>query len=177
MVTAERTKDEAIERRVEIEELTEIIDEFLKSSYGLNLNIPIKRNNRLSRAMGRYLATWDDVPVNIDIAGFMFDHGTREVIIDTAKHEATHYALHVLGKPNSDGDEYFENELRKNGVTSTGTNIVGLHYVGKCQECGNNTYGKNKRIALPSQRFTSKCCKAPVEYVGERIYDGTEVVN
>ena len=161
---------------ITIEELTEIATEFLRENYGMELDIPILRNNRLRKVMGRYIATFEDAPSRIEIAGYVFKYATSAVIVDTLKHELIHYALHVKGEPNDDGHPHFEAELRKHGASSTQTNIIGLYYEGKCQGCGDATYGRNKRIAEPNQRFTSRCCKTPVDYVGERIFNGTEAI-
>ena len=45
---------------------------FLRDNYRMVLNIPIKRNNRLSRAMGRFIHTVRK-PVAIDLAGSVLD--------------------------------------------------------------------------------------------------------
>lgn len=161
---------------VTIEELTEIATDFLRENYDMELSIPILRNNRLRKTLGRYLATMEDAPLRIEIAGYVFKYATTAVIIDTLKHELIHYALHVRGEPNDDGHPHFEAELRKHEASSTKTNVIGLYYVGKCQGCGDATYGKSKRISEPNQRFTSICCDTPVDYVGERIFNGTEAI-
>lgn len=165
-----------VKTEITIEELTEIATDFLRENYGMELGIPIKRNNRLRRVQGRFHASFTNESQLIDIAGFVFKYGTRDSVIDTLKHELIHYALLERDEPNDDGHPHFEAELRKHGVGSTKSNIIGLRYVAKCTGCGDNTYGRNKRIALPNQRFTSRCCRKPVNYVGERIYNGTEAL-
>lgn len=160
---------------IALEELTQIATDFLRANYDMELGIPIVRNNRLRTVMGRF-GRVNGKSECIEIAGYMFEYATQEVVIDTLYHECVHYALFERGEPHMDGHPNFESELRKIGVSATRTNIVGLYYVATCRGCGDNTYGKNKRIAAPNQRFTSNCCKTPVDYVGERIFNGTEAI-
>src|SRR5690625_4133127 len=51
------------------DELTQIADQFLQKNYGVTLDIPIKRNNRLRTTLGRYVVSHDDKPLRIEIAG------------------------------------------------------------------------------------------------------------
>ena len=164
------------EQTLTIEELTEIATDFLRGNYGMELEIPIVRNNRLRTKMGIFYENRDGTSHSIEIAGYMFKYATREVLIDTLLHECIHYALFERGESYEDGHPYFEAELRRFGASSTGTNIVGLYFEGKCRGCGAATYGRNKRIAEPNRKFTSTCCGTSVDYVGERIYNGTEAI-
>lgn len=161
---------------ITIKDLTEIASDFLRENYGMELAIPIVRNNRLRSTMGSYVSTRKSGPIQIEIAGYVIKYATREVVIDTLKHELVHYALHVKGEPYDDGHPHFESELRRLGVSATRTSIVGLYYVGRCIGCGDETFGTNKRITYPGQQFISRCCKTPVEYEGERIFNGTEAI-
>src|SRR5690606_25071042 len=88
-------------RKVTIDELKRIADEFLTEHYGMTLDIPIVRNNRLKTHMGRFIG-WryeedEELSFSIDIAGFMFEYATDAVIVDTLLHECIHYALCMRG--------------------------------------------------------------------------------
>ena len=163
-------------RKITEKELTHIATEFLRDNYEMELSIPVRRNNRLRTSLGRYQHTPEDEPIRIEIAGFTIKYGAYEVIVDTLKHECIHYALAMRGDPYDDGDPIFEAELRKHNVGSTETNRVGLWYLTECNGCGETTYGVNKRIATHIERYISGCCEESLTYVGERIFDGTEVV-
>lgn len=168
MVMTKKTTDEALS----IAELTEIAREFLRDNYGLALEIPIVRNNRLRRAMGRYMATWDDVPLRIEIAGFMFEHAHPIVIISTLKHECIHYAMHVKGKPYSDGHPHFEAELREHGASSTGEVLVGVNYRYACDRCGEVEYTRYVKVLKNPGYYRTPCCNATLTNVKQVILDG-----
>lgn len=159
-----------------IEELTQIADDFLRANYGMALEIPIVRNNRLRTTLGYY--AWDSrkKPLRIEMAGYLLKHGAREVVMDTLYHECVHYALHRRGEPYKDGHPHFEAELARLDVSSAGTTNVGLYYVAKCTECGGFTYCKDKGVTAAGHSFVSRCCSKTVKYIGERICDGTEAL-
>ena len=161
-----------------IEELTKFARDFLASTYGLSIEIPIVRNNRLRTAMGRYISTWkDDAPDRIEIAGFVFDYADPSVIVDTLKHECVHYALHVKGEPNNDGHPHFESELSRLKVSATGTNRVGVYVVYECVKCGKIAETRGKRLLKDHQYCVTWCCRAKIRINGERIYNGTEALS
>ena len=159
-----------------IEELTEIATEFLRENYGMGLGIPILRNNRLRKVMGRFVETYEGTADRIDIAGFVITYGTREVIIDTLYHECIHYALFERGEPNDDGHPHFESELRRFGVGSTGTNNVGIYVIYTCQKCGREARARGRQLLRDYQGRVTRCCLAKIIIEGERIYNGTEAV-
>jgi hypothetical protein len=102
--------------------LTLIARKFLKETYGLELNIPININSRLSRALGRfrhYPRTGQ--PLDIEISRSVIENHGEEATIDVLKHELVHYALFTLNKPFADGHPVFENELKRLGVSRTHT--------------------------------------------------------
>jgi SprT-like protein len=159
-----------------IEQLTQLATDFLRKNYDLSLEIPIKINGRLRISMGRYISTFDDKPNRIELAGFLLQYGANDVIIDTLYHECVHYALHVKDEPNADGNPHFESELRKYGVGSTKTNQVGLAVVYSCCECGKEEEAWGKRLLRDHHYRVTRCCRAKINIVGERIYNGTEAL-
>lgn len=156
-----------------ISELTKYAEKFLAENYGFKLAIPIRRNNRLTRSLGRYLQlTPGYAPYKIDLSGRLLDYGTPTVIIDTLKHELIHYAVHCLGEDWRDGAKYFENELKKHRVSSTNTNKVGIRYLTKCRSCGMESETKVKKQAERSYLYIMGCCASGYDYIGDVIYDG-----
>jgi len=155
-----------------IEELTEYAKKFLADKYGFKLAIPIERNNRLTRTLGQYISDRRGQPLGIELSGRLLDYGSKWVILDTLKHELIHYAVHCLGENFDDGAEYFENELHKHGVGSTGSKLVGRYFLVECEECGKYCETRFKSRVQKNSGAITKCCNARFELVGEVIYDG-----
>ena len=161
---------------ITVEELTETATAFLRENYGMELGIPIVRNNRLRTVMGRFISAYRGGATSIEIAGFVFEHGEREVIIDTLYHECVHYAIFERGEPYKDGHPHFEAELKRLGVGATGTNIVGKYVIYACQNCGKEAQARGKQLLRDYRERMTICCSAEIRIVGERIYNGTEAV-
>lgn len=153
--------------------LTSFAKDFLKENYNINIDIPIKINNRLKRSMGRLIINgMSRHPESIELAGFLLEYGTNSVIVDTLKHELIHYACFVLGKPYRDGDAYFENELIKHNTTSTETVTVGKYEIMQCLGCGTETETDNKTFINNPQKYYSRCCKSDFKRIGYTISNG-----
>ena len=151
--------------KLTLEEIEDIIKEFLWENYKLELKIPISINGRLTSVMGRF--TWKKYkgftvdgrvgePVDIQISKKYLQYGSKDDIVDTIKHEAVHYALFVKGLPHSDGDKHFEEELKRLGVTATETSSYKFPrnvrvYTCKCE-------GDNEHIFL--RTITPSYCTA-----------------
>lgn len=156
-----------------LEELTAYAEQFLRETYGMELGIPIEINGRLSRAQGRYISSYDEKePKRIELAKFLINYGTDSAIKDTLKHELVHYAFHVQGLPFDDGDKEFEDELVRLGIGSDESNIVGMRYLIKCTRCGYVGETAVKRVKNNPEFYESRCCDAPLTYIGNVIYDG-----
>lgn len=157
-----------------IEELTEYAEKFLADKYGFKLAIPIERNNRLTRTLGQYISNHRGQPLGIELSGRLLDYGSEWAILDTLKHELIHYAVHCLGEDFNDGADYFENELRKHGVGSSGSKQVGRYFLVECEECGKYCETRFKSHIQENSGAITRCCNAGFELVGEVIYDGIE---
>ena len=170
---------------VAIQTLEDVANAFLRKEYGLTLEIPIVRNNRLKRSQGRYIETYDEktksyVPGRIEISGEMFEYAAVSALIDTLKHELVHYALAVKGEPNDDGHPHFETELRRVCAPSTGTAAIGKYALYRCNKCGElNISGRKsiiERLPKSTIRYSTRCCKASLTYIDTVILDGTKSV-
>lgn len=93
--------------------------EFIRKEYNINLDIPVRINNRLSRSLGRFVITRGNIDNRIEFAGYLLKEGTDEQIISVLKHECIHYVLYQLGRDFKDGQKDFENELKRHGAGST----------------------------------------------------------
>jgi len=163
-----------------LDDLKRIADEFLTQHYGMTLDIPLKRNNRLRRSMGRFLTyvTEDggEEARAIEISGFMFDYAAESVTADTLLHECVHYALYRRGEPYDDGHPEFEAELKRHCIGSTETNVVGKYTVCKCAQCNGEWETTRRAETLVARGYVTGCCSAEIQIVGERIYNGLEAI-
>lgn len=139
------------------------------------LDIPIIINRRLRSTMGAFIRD-EDSPHSIEISGNILKYGAKSAILDVLYHELIHYALFIRGEPFRDGQVHFEAELRRYGVSSTSSNFIGRKCEFTCDGCGDSIDTTTQAIAKNPKAYKSRCCHAELIYVGERIYDGTEVV-
>ena len=154
------------------EELTQFAERFLQENYGIQLNIPIKRNNRLRTTLGRYVISHHQEPLRIEIAGNTLTYGTKEAIIGILKHECIHFALHMKGVAYKDGQYPFETELKKHGAPSTKTQMIGKYYLFRCVKCKMEGKSKYKQLFQHPKKYRTSCCHAPLTIIGEEVYDG-----
>lgn len=157
----------ATKRKFTQKELETMCKDFLKKAYGLELTVPVKINNRLSRSLGRFVYNArEELPVSIEFAGFYLENGTEEQIISTIKHECIHYALFVLGKPHRDGNPYFENELRKHGSCSTNTQRVKRTFMVNVYTCDCNVFHRRRKLRGNGMYHRCTICKSTLTYKG-----------
>lgn len=161
-----------------VEELTAIAKEFLKEVFDFRPRIPITVNNRLRTSLGSYVFERDmdgeETPLTIELSGELLRSGAREVIIDTLKHECVHYVLHMRGKPYEDGEPFFENTLKRLGISSTGNGYwVGETMIFLCIGCGEELRTTTKKIWNDHTSYTSGCCGASLVPTSLRVFDGT----
>lgn len=160
--------------------LTKIAEDFLQKEYGLELTVPIRFNGRLKTALGRAKFTRkgmfaDYKPEVIELAKNLMENYTNEEIVDVLKHELVHYACFRLGKPNADGDWYFENELKRLGVVGTGVlKFKGKMHIYACKQC-KKTVAQRARKTSKYNRYRTGCCKASIVYLGAKISKGGEI--
>lgn len=116
-----------------VEGLNELSSLIALKYWGMDLDIPIKINNRLTRTYGRYIYRYirnkkgkvvGYEPDRIEVSGESFNNFTRLSMLDLLKHELCHWACMSMGKSSSDGTVFFESELRRIGSTSTGQDMV-----------------------------------------------------
>lgn len=168
--------------QISLDQLIQKAKQFTKKQYNVELDIPIRINNRLKITLGRYRETNFGQPMQIDIAGKLLTYAHKNVAIDVVKHEAVHFALSKLNKPYHDGDDYFENELiRLNLPSSTRKDrsllFVGQKYIFHCKQCKNQLITTIKRVKVSTKHYMSSCCNSPLQYVETIICDGTKQVN
>lgn len=109
------------------QELEAMANEFLKEKFNMSLEVPVKLNGRLTRALGRfkYAACRDGRKVSlvIEVAKRLNTYSPKEDIIDTLYHECIHYALLEKGIPNRDSDITFIETCNSLGVSLSGTKL------------------------------------------------------
>lgn len=135
---------------ITVHTLRQFAREWLKDTYQMDLEIPLEINARLKTTYGcfRYTivkATGGTKPKAIHLNKFFVENNNLESVVDVLKHELVHYALFMQGKPHSDGDYYFEKELKRLNVVSQETinkkydikskKIKKTVHLYKCMEC------------------------------------------
>lgn len=161
---------------VTIEDLYTEANRFLRDVYDLPLTIDIEIDAELDFAEGCYLHTMKE-PMGILIAQFVMDIADDEIIYEVLRHELVHYALHVTGKPFADGCSYFEAELERLEIKSSGTVMVGRYHMYECATCGGDI--PHFRKLTEKERMVAKtlCCEAEPLFKNEQaIYNGKERV-
>lgn len=159
-----------------IAELTVIARQFLRDEYGIALEIPIRRNNRLRTTYGTFTHNYKKSEC-IELSGKLFDYADVSVIIDVLKHECIHYALFELGRDYKDGRSDFEGELKRLNVRSNydkDVPVVGFIHLYTCDKCGKNQLVQNTSAHKKRCRgYMTRCCNASLTYIRDEIHDGT----
>jgi SprT-like protein len=155
------------------EELVAFAKSFLQENYGLMLDIPVVRNNRLRSTHGRFVIM-NNQANKIDLAGYLLDYGAIEAILGVLKHECIHYALFKKGINHHDGDPAFEMELVKHQAPKTRTLNIGKYYLLKCGQCENIVSTKKKSVVNQPDQYLSACCRSKLIVVGVKIYNGSD---
>jgi SprT-like protein len=141
-------------------ELYSIAREFLDKEFDMKLDIPIFISNRMKTMFG-YFQRRNNVSWKIQMSQEFIETHPREHVIDVLKHELVHYALFEQGKPFRDGQQYFEDTLKRLGICSTRTyEALGKFHKYICN-CDEAIYRKRR---LPYGAICTKC--RTLEYVG-----------
>lgn len=172
MVTFSKNRSE----HINVIRLRQYAEKFLKDSYNIDLKIPVKRNNRLTRCLGRYLSFSSGRPKTIELSGRLIDHGHKDIVISVLKHECIHHALHIIGKPWDDGQPYFERELQKHHSHSTNTLHVGKRNILKCVSCNKEIETGQKNVGNYIKNYESVCCEDDFVHIGHTVSNGIERV-
>lgn len=142
-------------------ELYSIAREFLDKEFGMKLEIPIFINTRLKTMFG-YFQQRNKQSWKIDISKEFIDTHPKEHVIDVLKHELVHYALFEQGKPYRDGQDYFENTLKRLRISPTKTyKTYGKHHAYICN-CEGKTFYRKRKLQEGSR---CKVC-GTLEYIG-----------
>lgn len=164
-----------------INELKAYSNSFLKSTYGIELSVPLKINNRLKTTCGRFRyqinrVTGETKPVAVEMNGFFVSNNRIDVVLDVLKHELVHYALYTLGKPHSDGHPVFERELKRLGIISQSTidryQIKSKPVNVNVYKCNDSNCGKEytTKRALSNNAMYHRCkCGSRITHLGRKL--------
>jgi SprT-like protein len=161
-------------------QLKRFANEFLQTNYNMSMNIPLEINGRYKTKLGCFYHKRSiHQSTRIALSKSMYESGDTNKILDVLKHELIHYALYEKGLPYKDGQSYFENELKKHGISSTGTyGATGHRYVISCTKCNRiaQTWAKRtqklERILKQLDRCTcGRCNTKTLKYDGYIQFD------
>lgn len=158
---------------VTIDYLEEVANDFLEEEFGLTLEVPITISNRFTRTLGCVRMQQNRVTgylsvKEITMSGNLIKYYNHETVIDVLKHECVHYALFHLGKPYRDGDAYFENTLKRLGITRTGViEHKGKAHVYVCKECDSKVV-RERRFNVNIYRC-GRCKTGRFEYLKQTV--------
>lgn len=164
-----------MKKTVTITEVTTMCVDLAKEHWGVELNVPVSINNRLTRALGRFKHTREiNREQKIEFAGILLKDYPLEEIKSVITHELTHYVLFNKGEPYKDGHPHFENELKRVGAGSNyGENVIKARGTYKviellCKECGHSIGDAKPRRATnlveKSMRgcASTRCCSGKI---------------
>lgn len=159
--------------KMTLKEIETYADKFLKEAYGMDLEIPVEINGRLSRFLGRFIYSGTlKRPIRIEISKKYLINGSLNDILSTIRHECIHYALFCKGLPFRDGEKYFESELKKHDTHSTNT----VTYKSKRNVNVYSCECKEEHItlrALSDKGMYHRCrkCKNYLKYEGKKLME------
>nr|WP_082970868.1 SprT-like domain-containing protein [Mycobacterium sp. E3298] len=147
---------------------------FVKHLWNMELDIPVRVNNRLKRTYGWCAETYIELSPRILHDELMTD--------DTLLHELCHWYCRKVGQEYDDHTTFFEDELERIGASSTETTIfkngafLYLYPYGcyKCTLCEKNyqtrDYLEEKQEGKVGRAFKKyECCGVNMKYTGRRF--------
>jgi SprT-like protein len=173
-------------------QLNIIAKDMAQRNFGMDLNIPININGRKNgNGLGVF---WYNKTlkrsIKIDMSKRMVMHYKPEAVLDTLLHEITHWSCFERGEKHSDGDNFFESELRRVGASSTGTKThAGEIFKMHCADCGSDRghvtsirklqkylrgYSKGTKYI---RYYKTSCCNAAYKHKDFDIVEDTYVAN
>lgn len=153
-------------------ELKLYASQFLKNTYDIDIDVPVKINHRLRSTYGRFVLR-QGKPYSIEIASFVMDYADAPVILDILRHECIHYALFKKKLPYKDKDKLFKQELLRHATSRTRTLKIGKYYLYICKSCANTMMSTSTKLRQKPENYISKCCRAPLIPQGHRIFRGS----
>lgn len=102
-------------------ELEHFGNEFCLKNYSLRLTVAIriKRNFMNPKVLGKFKCN-KKAPIEIQLSKKLIDTHDHQTILDVLKHELVHYCCYMRNKPHLDGEYYFESELQRLHISSSG---------------------------------------------------------
>lgn len=159
-----------------LEALYKEADRFLWDNYRMTLDVDIEIEPDMEDKQGAYEFT-ATAPCGIYIADFVMDFAENDVVFNVLHHELVHYALHQLGMPFADGDPFFEAELSRKGIASSGVTRVGRYHIYECTSCGEELPYYRKFTDMEHAMTVTVCCDAFAKDTGRQaVYNGKERV-
>lgn len=148
--------------------------EFLRNQYNLEMTVPFLVNPRLITTLGKFVHRIDRrdssnrIPLKLEISKRFLIDGNLEDIKSTIRHECTHYALYMMGKPHKDGHPVFEGELRKHNTGSTRTTRLDVVRNMNVYKCNCKTHTFARALKNDGRYHSCKRCNSRLTYLGKK---------
>lgn len=157
--------------------------EHLEKQYGFRVRLHIAVNGRLTKTVARvYPEESEHYTVYMEISKKLLQYDIPWSLINKVMaHEATHQALALQGRNFDDGDEDFENELRKYKLSTCNddealTELVHAWdiplYVYECEGCSVRTYPSHK---LNTSKWKCSQCEGHFKFVEDDTSEFKEI--
>lgn len=157
--------------------------EHLEKHYGIVMSLDIALNGSLKTTVARvYPENIEDDTVYMEVSKRLYRYDVPWSLVNKViSHEATHVALALQGRDFDDGDEDFENELRKYKLSTHNDNedlTENIHawneqlFVYECKGCHAKTYPSYK---LDTSKWKCKRCEEHFKFIEEDTSEFKEI--
>ena len=142
---------------------------------GIKCDIPVKINNRMTRALGWTSFFGDGInkpihDIKIELSGKLMKYGKDKDIVETLRHEYAHYCTVVVKGDHNHNDKQFKNYCKMLNTSYEPSAEVNLpfKYNTVCSCCGKviGRYNRSNNIIKRNGKgYRSSCCHANIKVI------------
>lgn len=138
---------------------SQVAHELIEEYWDLDLHIPVCVNGRLSKTLGTYEFKKEKdkvIPIQIQLSKELVLYGSHHFIRFILKHELCHFVLSQLSLPYRDGDDVFEEELKR--IDAFSSKKIHVLYRIRCASCAEIFSFESKKAARAAMSNTPCSC-------------------
>lgn len=148
-------------------ELERCAENFLRSNFNLELEVPIRISKRMKSKLGVFIVKYyggEAAGSEIVISESFIANNEQAAVLDVLYHECVHYALYKTGQPYRDSDEAFIRTLDRLGISRTRSyRYKGESFLYECRKC---RYSFSKNMKGYEKRYRCRSCRGRFIYTG-----------